>query len=69
MNLIVSTISKTQIEIQNVINDLKKSMKDIEIIYTEDMNIKGCIGCNSCWLITPGKCVVKDDYEKLLIKF
>lgn len=69
MNLIVSTISKTDIEIENIIDNFKKSMKDIEIIYTEDMNIKGCIGCNSCWLITPGKCIVKDDYEKLLIKY
>lgn len=69
MDLIISTISKTDIEIENTINNLKKSMKDIEIIYTEDMNIKGCIGCNSCWLITPGKCVIKDDYEKLLIKY
>ena len=69
MILIVSTISKTDIEVKDAIKNLKKSMEDIEIIYTEDINIKGCIGCNSCWLITPGKCVIKDDYEKLLIKY
>ena len=33
------------------------------------MNIKGCIGCNHCWLITPGKCSIQDDYEELLISF
>lgn len=69
MDLIISTVSKIDIEVENTIKNLKKSMKDVEIIYTEDMDIKGCIGCNSCWLITPGKCVIKDDYEKLLIKY
>ena len=33
------------------------------------MNLKGCIGCNHCWLVTPGICTIKDDYEQLLIKF
>ena len=33
------------------------------------MNIKGCIGCNNCWLVTPGVCTIKDAYEELLMKF
>ncbi len=34
---------------------------------TRDMDIKPCIGCNACWLKTPGVCAIKDDHEKLLI--
>lgn len=69
MNLIVTTISKTDEKTASLIDYLKQSIKDIEVIHTEEMNIKGCVGCNYCWLITPGKCVINDDYEKLLIKF
>lgn len=69
MNLVVSTITKNDEKEASLIDYLKQSVKDIEIVHTEEMNIKGCIGCNHCWLITPGKCTIKDDYEKLLIKF
>lgn len=69
MDLIVSTLKKEDMDNKRIIDILLKSKKDLEIIYTEDMNIKGCIGCNHCWLITPGICTIKDDYEKLLVKF
>lgn len=32
------------------------------------MNIFHCIGCNCCWLKTPGICTIKDDYEQILVK-
>ncbi len=32
------------------------------------MNISHCIGCNYCWLKTPGVCAIKDDYEIILKK-
>ena len=33
------------------------------------MKISPCIGCNACWLKTPGVCSVKDDYEQILIAY
>lgn len=69
MNLIVSALEKSDKDSERIINKLKQNINDIEVIYAEDMNIKGCIGCNHCWLVTPGICTIKDDYEKLLIKF
>lgn len=69
MNLIVSTLEKSDKDSERIINKLKQNINNIEVIYAEDMNIKGCIGCNHCWLVTPGVCTIKDDYEKLLIKF
>lgn len=39
-----------------------------EYIYAGDMNISHCLGCNFCWLKTPGQCAIKDDYEPVLRK-
>lgn len=68
MNLIISTLEKNDKNLEQLIDKLKQN-NNTEIIYAENMNIKGCIGCNNCWLVTPGICTIKDDYEKLLIKF
>lgn len=46
----------------------KNSGKDYEYIATADMNIAHCVGCNFCWLKTPGICVFDDDYKQLLEK-
>ena len=42
--------------------------EEIEIINTADMKIAHCMGCNNCWLKTPGICAIKDDYEIILKK-
>ena len=42
--------------------------KSYEYIDASNMNISHCIGCNFCWLKTPGQCVIKDEYEPLLKK-
>lgn len=68
-NLIISTINYDNQEVSNCINEIKEKFNDTEVIYTQDMNLKGCIGCNNCWLKTPGICSIKDDYDKLLIKY
>jgi hypothetical protein len=30
------------------------------------MDIKGCRGCFSCWVKTPGRCIIQDDEETIL---
>ena len=35
-------------------------------LQTETMHLSPCIGCNACWLKTPGICGIHDDYEQLL---
>ena len=42
--------------------------ENIEIVNTADMKIAHCMGCNMCWLKTPGVCAIKDDYEIILKK-
>lgn len=39
-----------------------------ELIDTTGMNISHCVGCNYCWLKTPGICSIRDDYEPVLKK-
>lgn len=42
--------------------------KNAEIVNTSDMKIAHCIGCNMCWLRTPGVCAIKDDYDTIIKK-
>lgn len=48
------------------IEGAKDAGADIDLIYLQDKEIKPCIGCNKCWLKTPGKCFQKDDMAQLL---
>ena len=41
---------------------------NMEVINTSDMKIAHCMGCNLCWLKTPGICAIKDDYEGIIKK-
>ena len=67
MVLIVNTTADT-----SVTDELKKNLEeravDAEIIEAYGLKISHCIGCNHCWLKTPGECAIKDDYEIILKK-
>ena len=67
MVLIVNTTSDT-----SVTDELRKYIEsnavEAEIVEAASMNISHCIGCNYCWLKTPGECTIKDDYEIILKK-
>ena len=65
MILIVNTTTDTSIteELKNNTSD-----KEIDVVDAGSLNIGHCIGCNYCWLKTPGVCSVKDDYEIILKK-
>lgn len=40
--------------------------QQIRIISTAGMTIHHCIGCNQCWLKTPGQCAIDDDYKQIV---
>ena len=67
MVLIVNTAADS-----SAAEELKKQADeagaDAELIDTGSLRISHCIGCNHCWLKTPGKCAIKDDYEIILKK-
>jgi len=62
--LVLNTLGK---EVSEQITALIKD-KEVEIVDTSDMKIAHCMGCNQCWLKTPGICAYKDDYEIILKK-
>lgn len=45
-------------------NFYTKNGEDIELI-TDDDTIKSCIGCFGCWVKTPGRCVIQDNYNRM----
>ena len=66
MDLVLNTLGAS---INNdMICSLLPDNKEVEIIDTSGMKIAHCMGCNQCWLKTPGICAIKDDYEVILKK-
>lgn len=56
-----------------IIHDLSKELfqtffpninKNTYLISNTD-SIQNCIGCFGCWIKTPGKCVIKDNYDNM----
>lgn len=41
---------------------------DVEKLYLNDLDIRPCTGCFSCWVATPGRCVQQDDMPGMLEK-
>lgn len=40
----------------------------VEEVFLNSKKIKPCLGCYTCWVKTPGTCIIKDDQEDLLKK-
>ncbi|MBO4617881.1 MAG: flavodoxin family protein [Lachnospiraceae bacterium] len=64
MILVVNTTTDTSVS-EEVKRLATEGNKDIKLIEAGNKKIGNCIGCNYCWLKTPGECTVKDDYEEI----
>lgn len=64
--VVVSTLPKNDPNLRTAINALTAKAQISEVIHTEDLKILPCVGCNACWLKTPGICAIRDDYERIL---
>lgn len=64
--IVLNTLGKESLEQLSAL--LTLSDDEIEMIDTTDMKIAHCMGCNQCWLKTPGVCAIKDDYENIIKK-
>ena len=64
--LIINTLEENNPIAESAIRDLSAKTSAYKIFHTARMKISPCIGCNDCWLRTPGICALKDDYEQIL---
>lgn len=56
----------TDVLLETFIEGARSSGADVEKHHIVDLNIGGCRGCFNCWWVTPGKCIQRDDMDKLL---
>lgn len=66
MTLVLNTLEDDYSE--QIKELLAEKDSEVEIVNTAEMKIAHCMGCNMCWLKTPGVCAIKDDYEIILKK-
>lgn len=64
--LIINTLQEDDPPAQKAIQYFTAKSSKHKIFQTRDMKIEPCIGCNACWLKTPGRCAIRDDYEQIL---
>jgi len=60
--------SNTGIILQEFLKGASSQGANVQTIYLKEKNINFCIGCNTCWMETPGVCIFKDDMPELLDK-
>ena len=64
MTLVLNTLDG--VDAEQIKELLAAKDSEVEIVNTAEMKIMHCVGCNMCWLKTPGVCAIKDDYEIIL---
>lgn len=65
MVLVINTL-KDKLCNKHIASLFDKANSQFQMIDTNDLEIHHCIGCNVCWLKTPGQCVIKDDYKQII---
>lgn len=65
MTVVVNTLEDNSCnkQIDSLLADADKQVKMID---AASMRINHCVGCNACWLKTPGVCAIKDDYKQIV---
>ena len=51
----------TAVILDPFLEGIKEGGAEVEIYYTNDLDIQPCKGEVSCWMKTPGKCILDDD--------
>lgn len=64
--LIVNTLPQNDPSVQTAIQELRAAVPACKVMNAREMKISPCVGCNVCWLKTPGVCAIQDDYTEIL---
>ena len=54
--LVVSALPEDTPAARAAIQSLKRTAPEIRVIHAYEQSIRPCVGCNACWLVTPGVC-------------
>lgn len=54
--------------LNHFLEGLREAGAEVEIFYTQKLNIKPCTGIFQCWYKTPGKCYINDDMQMMYPK-
>ncbi len=49
-----------------LLEGMRKAGATTELIHVRKLNLEPCIGCFSCWVQTPGRCIHSDGMERAL---
>ncbi len=60
--------SKTTLMVDKFIEGARSAGATVELFRLDEMQLKQCVGCYTCWTATPGTCIHKDDMPMLLEK-
>ena len=64
--LIVNLLPEDAPEALAAIETLSAADSDHRVIHAYEKNLRPCVGCNACWMVTLGVCSLRDGYEELL---
>ena len=64
--LIVSVLPENDEAAASAIRTLQEDAEECRVIRAYEKDLRPCVGCNACWLVTPGICSIRDGYEELL---
>lgn len=71
--LVLNGCGKEDLESDLVFQDIVEEFifqgNDVNAIFLRDLEIKRCIGCFSCWVNSPGKCIFRDEMDQILEQF
>ncbi len=65
MTIVINTLKENSYN-EQILSLLDGKDSHVKITDTKDLVIHHCIGCNVCWLKTPGQCAIKDDYKQII---
>lgn len=64
--LIVNTLPRENPAVLAAVQELSEAVSDCRVIHACEMDLRPCVGCNACWLKTPGVCAIRDGCEEIL---
>jgi multimeric flavodoxin WrbA/putative sterol carrier protein len=58
--------SKTELMLNCLVEGMRESEAEVEVVDLRNKKVNNCAGCFSCWTKTPGTCIHKDDMTQEL---